>query len=161
MSRWIPRRMLCLLRRFFLLSRYHLSLLFLLWIPELHRFPLSQALDFHTDSSTLLPTEPLQQGNSDFRTLLPRLRHNCLVNPFSPGSCSPPHTPRTSPSSPCSVTPTVSCVQDSCPSVDVLNLEPWASLVLTSRDSFSWVSPSPLSRIKFLPFPIQHFPDYS
>ena len=37
MSRWIPRRMLCFLRRF-LLSRYHLSLLFLLWNPGLHRF---------------------------------------------------------------------------------------------------------------------------
>ena len=44
--------------------------------------PPGQALDFRTDSPPLPPTEPLHQGNSDFRTLHSRLRHNCLMDPL-------------------------------------------------------------------------------
>ena len=81
MSRRIPRRLLCLLRRS-LPSRYHLSLPFLLWIPGLHHHRQAKLSTFARTVPPLPSTKPLHQGNSDVRTLHPRLRHNCLMDPL-------------------------------------------------------------------------------
>ena len=133
MSRRIPRRMPCLLRRS-LLSRYHLCLPFLLWTLGLHH--LRQA-KLSTFARTVPPLRSTYQSNSDVRTTHPRLRHSCLMDPFllflAPLLTHPP----TSPSSPYSVTPTAPCVRESLLSVDVLTCEPWTSLGVTPRDSFS------------------------
>ena len=143
MSRRIPRRMPCLLRRSSL-SRYHLCLPFLLWIPGVQHLRQAKLSTFAKTVPPLPSTFPLLQSNSDVRTPHPRLRRICLMDPPLPLFLAPP-----------------CCMRESRLPVDVLTYEPWTSLGVTPRDSFSPGFSIPTPEPWFpppLPLPLTAFP---
>ena len=92
MSRRIPRRMQCLLRRS-LLRRYHICLPFLLWIPGVQHLRQAKLSTFARTVPPIPSTYPLLHSNSDVRTPRPRLRRICLMDPSLPLFLAPLLTP--------------------------------------------------------------------